>query len=112
MIAALIVAALAAVGVTGLALGWQPVPHIRAMWRWWSVRIQAASAMIAGWLAFDPTAFLTALNLMPPHIRAQLPQGVNDALSVAFVLIFAINLLTIVARGIDQPKSREPGLGK
>ncbi len=91
----------------GYGMGWRPVDNIRAMWRWWTVRLQSLSALVTGWLFFDPTAVLTALNLMPGHIRARLPEAVVDGLSVVFGAIFVLNLLSIIARGVDQPKARK-----
>lgn len=107
----LFLAALAAIGIVLAVLAtvyeWRPVPHIKAMWRWWTVRLQTISALVTGWLFFEPTAMLAALNLMPGHIRAQLPDGINQALSIVFGAIFVLNLLSIVARGVDQPKARK-----
>lgn len=86
---------------------WHPIANIKAMWKWWSVRFQTLCALVTAPLFFDPAAILGALNMLPGHIRSQLPEGVQSGLSAAFGVIFVLNVLSIIARGIDQPKARK-----
>lgn len=90
-----------------LVFDWQLAANAKAMWKWWSVRLQAICALITGWLFFDPAAMLYAFNLLPNHVRAAMPEDVAQAVSWAGGMIFALNVMTIVARGVDQPKARK-----
>lgn len=99
---------LVAVILAALAMifDWHPVDNAKRMWRWWTVRLQALSAVLTGWLFFDPQAMLYTFNLLPNHVRAAMPESVATALSWVGGLIFVLNLLSIVARGVAQPKAR------
>lgn len=104
-------AALAAIGIVlaGLAAvyEWRPIDDIKAIWRFWTVRIQAVSAMLTGWMFFDPSAMLYAFNLLPGHVRAALPESVAQAVSIVGGIVFFLNVLAIMARGVAQPKTRK-----
>lgn len=88
-------------------LDWHPVANIKNMWRWWTVRLQTVSALLTGWLFFDPTALLYVFNLLPNHVRSTLPGGLAQVISVVGGFIFLLSILTIIARGVDQPKARK-----
>lgn len=73
----------------------------RNWWRYWSVKIQLFCAALTGWLWFDPASLLSVFNMMPAHFRGLVPAS---ALSVIGGVIFALNIATILARNVHQPK--------
>lgn len=77
------------------------IPHWRAMWRAWSVRLNAVGLLILGWLTFDPVSLLAVWNMMPPPVRDLIPA---QFLSLIGALLFALSML---ARLVRQPKMQE-----
>lgn len=77
------------------------IPHWRAMWRAWSVRLNAVGVFILGWFAFDPVSLLAVWNMMPAPVRDLIPA---QMLSILGALLFALSLL---ARLVRQPKMQE-----
>jgi hypothetical protein len=77
------------------------------IWKFWSVRIQIAAAFLAGLMIVDPATLLSAWNMMPEEIRNIMPIGFLQSVGA---ILFAMNVLTIMARGIQQKKvmSNEP----
>jgi hypothetical protein len=74
------------------------IPHWRAMWRAWSVRLNAVGLVIMGWVFFDPSAALFLLNSMPLAVQRLLPGNIITLLSVLFYAA------AILARIVKQPK--------
>lgn len=70
----------------------------RHWWRWWSVRFNAIGLALLAWVQIDPVSVLAVWNMMPPTVRAFLPDHI--LLPLASVL-FALSLLSRVVR---QPK--------
>ena len=77
------------------------IPHWRAMWRAWSVRLNAIGVLILGWFTFDPVSLLAVWNMMPAPVRDLIPA---QLLSLVGLLLFALSLL---ARVVRQPKMEE-----
>lgn len=74
--------------------------------KFWSVRIQLAAAALTGLMVIDPGTLLAAWNMMPATVRDVMPTGF---LQTVGAILFATNVLAIVARGIKQPKvTHEP----
>lgn len=69
------------------------------IWRFWSVRIQAAAIFISGLMIVDPSVLLSAWNMMPAAVREVLP---GSFLSTIGGALFALNFLAIMARGVKQ----------
>lgn len=107
LVLALVLMIGAIVALLAIAFDWHAAAPIKMMWRWWTVRIQTVSALLTGWLFFDPQAMLAAFNLLPGHVRSAMPESVATAISWIGGILFVINLMTIVARGVAQPKARK-----
>ena len=74
------------------------IDDVRHWWRMWSVRVNAVGLFIVGLLWFDPTVVLGVVNLMPPAVRAALPDQIELAVGALF---FA---LAMISRLVRQPK--------
>lgn len=74
-------------------------------WRFWSVRLQLVCAFLTGWLTFDPGSVLMAWNMMPETVRAVLPGGVVSKIGL---VLFLLNLLSVIARVTAQKKLEKP----
>lgn len=77
------------------------LPHWRALWRSWSVRLNALGLAILAWFAFDPVSLLAVWNMMPAAVRGLIPQ---QFLSIIGAALFA---LSMIARLVKQPKMQE-----
>lgn len=77
------------------------IPHWRAMWRAWSVRLNALGLAILAWFAVDPVSLLAVWNMMPAAIHDLIP---TQVLSIIGALLFALSL---VAKFVRQPKMQE-----
>lgn len=77
------------------------IPHWRAMWRAWSVRLNAVGVALLGWFAIDPVSLLAVWNMMPAPVRDLIPA---QMLSLIGALLFALSL---IARLVRQPKMQE-----
>lgn len=73
----------------------------RYWWRYWSTRLQAVALLIQGAMIVDPISLLGGMNMMPPHVRNMLPEG---AVKAVMGVLFALTILTILARNVRQPK--------
>jgi hypothetical protein len=72
-------------------------------WRWWSLRFNAVGFAILSWVQFDPVGALHVWNMMPPQVRAVLPQ--NFLMIVGLILI----VLSMLSRVVKQPKAAPNG---
>lgn len=73
--------------------------------KFWSVRIQLVSACLTGLMFLDPPTLLAVWGMMPEPLRAVLPDSLFQTIGV---VLFAANLLTIIARGVVQkPESKD-----
>ena len=79
----------------------QILPHWRAMWRAWSVRLNAVGLAILAWFAVDPVSLLAVWNMMPAAVHDLIPAQI---LSILGALLFALSL---IARLVRQPKLQE-----
>lgn len=77
------------------------IPHWKAMWRSWSVRLNALGLAVLAWFTFDPIAVLSVWNAMPLSVRDLIPEQIVSGLGAA---IFA---LAMIARLVHQPKLQE-----
>ena len=77
------------------------IPHWRAMWRAWSVRLNAIGLAIQTWFAIDPVSLLAVWNMMPAAVHQIIPAQVASILGA---LLFA---LSMIARLVRQPKMKE-----
>ena len=77
------------------------IDDVRLWWRMWSVRVQIAAMFIQGVMIVDPVSLLAGMNMMPPHVRHMLPEA---AVRWVMGILFALSLLTILARNVKQPK--------
>lgn len=77
------------------------VPEARAFWRWWSIRFNAVGLAILAYVQFDPVGALSVFNMMPPAVRAALPEHFLTALALFF---FGLAML---ARVVKQPALEE-----
>lgn len=74
------------------------IDDARNWWRLWSVRLNMLGLAVMSYIAFDPAAVLHVINLMPPPVRAALPDRVEI---IVGGLIFA---LAMISRLVVQPK--------
>ncbi|UXO93946.1 hypothetical protein Pan3_24 [Pseudanabaena phage Pan3] len=81
------------------------IPDWRKAWRLWSVRLNALGLAILGWVTIDPVGVLYVWNLMPPQVRAMLPE---NFLTFAGLALFALSML---ARIVRQPKLEQTNAG-
>lgn len=77
------------------------LPHWRAMWRAWSVRLNAIGLAILTWFAIDPVSLLAVWNMMPAAVHQVIPAQVASILGA---LLFGLSML---ARLVRQPKMQE-----
>lgn len=77
------------------------IPHWRAMWRAWSVRLNAIGLAILTWFAIDPVSLLAVWNMMPAAVHQIIPAQVASILGA---ILFALSML---ARVVRQPKLKE-----
>lgn len=77
------------------------IPHWRAMWRAWSVRLNAIGLAILTWFAIDPVSLLAVWNMMPAAVHQIIPAQVASILGA---ILFALSML---ARVVRQPKLEE-----
>lgn len=77
------------------------IPHWRAMWRAWSVRLNAIGLAILTWFAIDPVSLLAVWNMMPAAVHQIIPAQVASILGA---ILFA---LSMIARLVRQPKMKE-----
>lgn len=77
------------------------IDNARCWWKQWSTRIQGLAIAIQGLMILDPVTILQGLGLMPPHIRSAIPVG---TLQLITGVLFALSMLSIVARQVKQPK--------
>lgn len=73
----------------------------RKIWKFWTVRIQVAAALLTSIMFVDPQLLLSAWNMMPSPVRAILPDSLFRAVGI---ILFFSNILTILARPIAQKK--------
>jgi hypothetical protein len=73
------------------------VPEARAWWRWWSMRLNAIGLAILAYVQFDPVGALAVFNMMPPAVRAVLP---DHFLTILALFFFGLAML---ARVVKQP---------
>lgn len=68
------------------------------LWRAWSVRLNAIGLALLAWVSIDPVSVLVVWNMMPPAVRAVLPDH--------FIVILGAALfgLSMLARIVQQPK--------
>lgn len=76
------------------------VDNWKQAWRWWSVRLAAIGAAIAGTLIVAPESILQAWALLPADMQASLEAYRGYIALAAFGL-------AIVARLVEQPKKGE-----
>lgn len=76
----------------------------KKIWRFWTVRIQVAAAFLTSLMFIDPQVLLGAWNMMPQPVRVLLP---DSLFRVIGIVLFASNILTILARPIAQKKLRK-----
>ncbi|OWQ98027.1 hypothetical protein [Sphingopyxis witflariensis] len=82
------------------------IPHWKAMWRSWSVQINALGLAILAWFTFDPIAVLSVWNAMPSAVHDLIPE---QAVSGLGAIIFG---LAMIARLVHQPKLQEKRNGE
>ena len=73
----------------------------KKIFRFWTVRIQLVAAIIPSLMFVDPHVLLTAYNMMPGAVRDLLP---NSMFRTIGIVLFVLNMLTILARPIAQKK--------
>lgn len=76
------------------------VDNWKQAWRWWSVRLAAIGAAIAGTLIVAPESILQAWALLPADMQASIEAYRGYIALAAFGL-------AIVARLVEQPKKGE-----
>jgi len=77
------------------------IDNAHQWWRQWSTRIQLVCAALTGWLFFDPGSMLAAWNMMPLAVRELLPDRFLQSIGA---VLFALNLASVLARQVKQPK--------
>lgn len=78
----------------------QLIPGWRSSWRFVSVQLSLFGTLVCGFLAAFPDAILYAWNLIPPDLKAMLPQRWVPLIGVALFV------LATLARIIHQPKTQ------
>lgn len=71
--------------------------------RFWTVRIQLIAAAFTSLMFIDPQVLLGAWNMMPSPVRDLLPESLFRTIGI---VLFASNILTILARPVAQKKLR------
>jgi hypothetical protein len=74
------------------------IENWRDFWRFWSVRLGIVGSAVAGWLIAFPDHALQAWLLLPPDLKAVLPE---EHMPLFGVGIFVLSLL---ARVLKQSK--------
>lgn len=82
----------------------EELDSIKGLWKFWVVRLQALCGSITAILFFDPNVMLSVFGFVPPHILKSLPPGVVFTFQIIFGVLFLFNVMSIVARGVAQPK--------
>ena len=76
------------------------IDHFRQrILKFWTVRIQLASAFLSLTMWMDPPTLLAVWGMMPEAMRAVLPESLFQTIGA---IIFLSNILTIIARGVAQ----------
>lgn len=71
--------------------------------KFWTVRIQLVAAFITSLMWVDAQVLLGAWNMMPSPVRDLLPDSLFRTMGI---VLFVLNMLTILARPIAQKKLR------
>lgn len=74
------------------------IDDARNWWRLWSVRLNMLGLAIMSYIAFDPSAVLVVINMMPAPVRSALPDRIE---LIVGGLIFA---LAMISRLVVQPR--------
>lgn len=74
-----------------------PIAELRALWRYWSVKLAAVAGLFVAYLIADPTAL--------PAMVAHVPEGWRPLASV--LVGFAAFALPTIARRLPQPPKND-----
>lgn len=72
--------------------------RLRALHRYWSVRLSVLAGLLAGWLMSDPSILPRLVHVVPPEWRPL----------VALAAGFATYALPTLARALPQRKLNDP----
>lgn len=76
------------------------VPHVKSLWRAWSVRLSTLAILVQAFAEQFPQHALNAWNALPPDIKSLLPPDWLHYISMGLVI------LALFAQPFLQPKMR------
>lgn len=78
----------------------------RLFWRFWSVRLGIIGTAITGVLVASPDAALYAWNMLPPDLKAAIPERYVPLIGVG------VFVLSMFARVVKQKRPDDKGVTK